>query len=299
MMLPDSESTVVVVAPAGSDPRVRVMVPVVVRLSELPALLIVPVPPVVMARATSALPALTAEDKVMLPAALTARELRDDAGVPMVTLLPPCAIDIKLEALLMVTLLVPKLSAIGPVLFIVPPLPPPSIAPAPATERETPPFAVRLLPFKEMLLSAPVELSVSAPLNEPPIVIALVTLIAVGEFIVSDPSEAGEPILRAGDVPCPTVIFPDDMSRVVVPAVPGVKAIAPVLFRTPLPPMVPPPSAVSVMPPLAVTVPFTSILLSLSVEIDSVPEPSLFAFNCREPVWFIVSEAPELVLANC
>ena len=95
-------------------------------------------------------------------------------------------------------------------------------------------------------------------------------------------------------VSCPTWVLIVD-----VPELPVFTVSVPELMRVPLPDMDPAPLAVKAIPPLAVTVPYTFILLPELTPTVNEPAPSLFVFSWMEPVWLIVSDAPEVELASC
>ncbi len=92
-----------------------------------------------------------------------------------------------------------------------------------------------------------------------------------------------------------TFNVPTFVLRVAAPPA-AVNDRAPVETRLPEPPKAPVPLVVREMPPLAVTVPLTvMVLLALS---DNVNDPAPMVFNCTLPVWVMVSDPVELP-ANC
>ncbi len=163
----------------------------------------------------------------------------------------------------------------------------PPLAVIPPAKLRLPPLVLKLTDaeppkdIEEDVASAPLAVTVNA-LGDPEIV----------------------PIVRDSD-PCVIVTAPVSFTFNVATSVfsvarppPAVKESAEVEFNVPPPAMVPAPAVVRLMPPLAVTELFTTMLLPLLVVTDSDPAPSVLVSNWILPVCERVIDPPLVVLAS-
>ncbi len=226
-------------------------------------------------------PTDTLELVSMPPVALTVRDEGVPASVPSVSVEAPWVTDTEPVsftfnvATFAVTVVapVPAFKDSAPVDVRVPE---PPIVPAPLVVSEMPPLAVTvvlaviLLPALSLKVKEAAEIAFNCMLPVWVIVSAPVEVLANLEACVF------------------TVIAPLPLSRVTIP----------VELSDPDPDIVPAPDVVSVMPPLAVTVPDTVILLPLFAVKDNELLPSLLVLSCMLPVCEIVSEALEVELVS-
>ncbi len=143
-----------------------------------------------------------------------------------------------------------------------------------------PPFAVTLLLPNEILPEELVKLKLPEPRAIVPDVIppVAVTVIELGVPEIVPRVKALAPCVIVTAPVSVTFNVPTLVFTVVAP-LPVVRDNVPVELSEPDPLIVPAPAVATVMPPLAVTVPFTLILLPLLAVTENEPEPSLLPLS--------------------